>query len=129
MSKPGECAYKDRTCPQCIFRTVCETWQEMDSQFCPHGWAVITSDHNKAQSIISDIIESCGKTVSQSICNDTGHVIQFTDGTTLEWIRPNADYHYKRFGVLWCDEDITIRDFRNIMHLCYLGQFDDIQWI
>ena len=92
-------------------------------------WAVVGFNYDTAKQIISSIEESSGKEVSRRIHNKYEIRTEFTDGTSLRWIKTSDSSRGTKFGKMWCDKNINEDVLRCIILPMYFGKREDIIWI
>lgn len=93
-------------------------------------WAVVGFDYEKAKILISAIEHSAiDKDILRRVQNKTTLLTEFTDGTSLSWVRASDSMRGRKFGKMWCDKNIDKDIFYNIIMPMYLGKKEDINWV
>lgn len=98
-----------------------------------HCWAIFTTNSQKANKIISQIIDEQNikniKTIKGYKSKDWAEIC-FEDGNCLRWIGHIDSFRGFRFHRLWCDKNIN-HDYLEQVILpmaCYM-KYEDIIWI
>ena len=92
-------------------------------------WAVVGFDCERALDIINNIKVECGKEVSKMKQNKNELQVDFTDGTTLRWVKASDTSRGQKFGKMWCDKTINRDIFNCVICPCYYGKREDIIWL
>lgn len=98
-----------------------------------HCWAIFTTDKQKANKIINQIIDEQNikniKTIRRYKSKDWAE-FYFEDGNCLRWIGRTNNFRAFRFHRLWCDKDINKDYFKYIiMPMAHYMKYEDIIWI
>lgn len=98
-----------------------------------HYWAIFTTDKQKANRAIAQVLEEQvikGTKVIKAYQNKEGAEIHFEDGNQLIWIKHTDNFKGFRFNRLWCDKDIDQDYFEYvIMPMAHYIKYEDIVWI
>lgn len=98
-------------------------------QWAETRWAVVGLDFDRAEQLMSEIEESCGKVIYRKNRSRFCLVTEFTDGTVLKWIQATESGRGNRIGRMWCDKNIS-HDILNCVILpIYFGKKKDIIWV
>ena len=96
-------------------------------------WAIFTTDKQKANRIIAQVLEEQdikGTKVIKAYQNKKRAEIHFEDGNYLIWIGHTDNFKGFRFHRLWCDKDIDQDYFEYvIMPMVHYIKYEDIVWI
>ncbi len=121
------CVIDNQKCPKYLAR--CDLCDKKN-MIAEKSWAIITSNRQKAESIINTILVMCDPgTVEKTMLSKNDIVVLLSDGTKITW--------YKAFlnsirGVkcsrLWCDKNID-KNLRDYINVCYFGDEENIIWI
>lgn len=101
----------------------------MKENILENRWAVITFDYLKADGIMTEIENSCDKTIIRKMKRKDEIQTEFSDGTILMWIKPCENCRGRKYGKIWCDEDIDLEVFNCLIRPYYFGKYEDIIWI
>lgn len=93
-----------------------------------HLWAIVTSDREKAASLIEEIERSRRARISHRINSSNEMLIQFSDGVRLKWIRPTESARGYRIGRMWCDVNVDQDILNTVILPKYRGKLEDIMW-
>lgn len=98
-----------------------------------HCWAVFTTDDQKANKTINQIIDEQN---AKDIKTIRGHKnkdwaeFYFEDGNRVIWIGRTGNFKGFRFHRLWCDKDIDQNYFEQaILPMAVYMKYEDIIWI
>lgn len=101
----------------------------MNDEIIKKKWAVVGFDYDTAEQIINDIEASSDKEVLRRIRSRLEIRTEFTDGTSLRWVRASDSSRGCRIGKMWCDKNINEDIFRCVIEPLYLGKREDIVWV
>lgn len=99
----------------------------MDKQ--PESWIVFTNDRDKAEQVISDIENSCGKEVEQRIVHFREIIMYFKDGTSLRWLHPSRNCRGYKCTKIWCEKGIDRKILDVVIYPMLMGRCENIIWI
>ena len=98
-----------------------------------HCWAIFTTDKQKANKVIAQILEEqdAKRTkIIKAYQNKEEAEICFEDGNSLIWIGHMNNFRGFRFHRLWCDKDINQDYFEYVvMPMAHYMKYEDIVWI
>lgn len=92
-------------------------------------WVVVGFDYDTAKQIIAGIETSSGKDVSRRIRSKYEIRTEFTDGTSLKWVRASENARGCKAGKMWCDKNINEDILRCVIMPMYFGKREDIIWL
>lgn len=98
-------------------------------KYFENKWAVVGFTRNRAIYIMLEIEKTCGKIISKKFQNEYEVRTEFTDGTTLKWVRAAESSRGFKFEKMWCDEKIDKEIFNTVIMPCYTGEYEDIIWV
>lgn len=102
----------------------------MENGFVGNRWAVVGFDYDTAKALIAAIEHSTiDKDVLRRKQTTRELETEFTDGTILRWVPAIPNSKGCRFNKMWCDKNIDIKIFQNIILPCYMGREEDIIWV
>lgn len=98
-----------------------------------HCWAIITTDDQKANKTINQIIDEQNakdiKTIRGHKNKDCAEFC-FEDGNRVIWIGHTGNLKGFRFHRLWCDKDIDQDYFEQVISpMAVYMKYEDIVWI
>lgn len=102
----------------------------MFNELMKKKWAVVGFDYNKAEALIIAIEHGAtDKNILRRIRSKNELVTEFTDGTTLRWVRASENSRGRKFGKMWCDKNIDKNIFECVIMPMYFGKREDINWV
>lgn len=98
------------------------------NEACGRLWSVVTSDYDKALTIMSSIANERGIPVRYRHVGRLRTDIVFEDDVWLRWIRPSDNARGYRHGKLWCDINVKKEILDCVILPKYFGKYEDIVW-
>lgn len=101
----------------------------MVNEFAKKKWAIVGFDFSKAYDLMYEIEQTSQKEVLSRLRNKHYMLTEFTDGTTLKWVKASDSSRGQKFGKMWCDKNINEDILRCVIMPMYYGKKEDIIWI